>query len=67
MYIVDRTRVHLDVVEAFGEYVEIEVVLHPRQSVEEGVRIAEGLMSELRVPPDKLVGSAYIDLLRTDT
>ena len=67
LYTIGQTRVHLDVVEALGEFVEIEVVLQPEQSVEDGVRIAEDLMTALRVAPDNVVAGAYIDLLGTDT
>jgi predicted adenylyl cyclase CyaB len=63
VYYVGQTRVHLDQVESLGDFLELEVVLHPDQPEEEGVAIAENLLHRLGIDPDQLVQSAYIDLL----
>ena len=63
LYLIGRTRVHLDQVEGLGPFVELEVVLHPQQSVGEGQVIARRLMTELGIPPEQLIERAYIDLL----
>ncbi len=61
LYLVGRTRVHLDRVEGLGDFVELEVVLGPGATVEEGTREARALMETLGI--HELVSGAYIDLL----
>jgi predicted adenylyl cyclase CyaB len=63
LYWIGQTRAHLDDVEGLGQFVELEVVLRPEQSEDEGVRIARHLMDRLGIAGDQLVEGAYIDLL----
>jgi predicted adenylyl cyclase CyaB len=63
VYIVGQARIHLDTVEGLGQFIEVEVVLKPGQSVSEGEAIAERLRHDFEVSPDDLVDRAYIDLL----
>jgi predicted adenylyl cyclase CyaB len=63
VYLVGQTRVHLDQVEGLGEFIELEVVLQPRQSAAEGDAIAGALMERLGISPSQLIDRAYIDLL----
>jgi predicted adenylyl cyclase CyaB len=63
LYLVGRTRVHLDRVEGLGHYLELEVVLEEDEPVEVGVREAHSLMAQLGVEPSQLVETAYVDLL----
>ena len=63
LFIVGRTRVHLDDVQDLGEFLELEVVLEDNEPVEAGVREAHGLMSQLGVQPSQLIETAYVDLL----
>lgn len=65
VYIVDRTRVHLDRVESLGEFMELEVVLKDGEAVEAGVDVANSLMKTLDIRQENLVSCAYIDLLQT--
>ena len=58
-----QTRIHLDLVENLGSYLELEVSLRPGQDAEEGHRIAHHLMDHLGVEEADLVPGAYIDLL----
>ncbi len=58
-----QTRVHLDQVEGLGDFLELEVVLHPDQPEAEGVAIADDLLRRLGIAHDQLVQGAYIDLL----
>jgi len=67
LYLVDRTRVHLDDVEGLGQFLELEVVLRDGEPVEDGVAIAHDLMAALDVVPDSLVDSAYVDLMQRST
>lgn len=58
------TRIHLDRVEALGDFMELEVVLAAGQSDASGRRRADTLMQQLQLAEaDRVVGS-YLDLLR---
>jgi predicted adenylyl cyclase CyaB len=57
------TRIHLDRVDGLGTFLELEVVLQPGQTEDEGRAIAADLMQKLGVPADDLVAGAYADLL----
>ncbi len=63
LFIVGRTRVHLDRVEGLGEFLELEVVLEEGESAEAGTAEAHALMARLGVGADQLVQGAYVDLL----
>jgi len=63
LYLVGRTRVHLDRVDGLGDFMELEVVLQDAEPVEAGIREAHALMERLGVHPSQLVETAYVDLL----
>lgn len=63
LFIVGRTRVHLDRVDGLGEFLELEVVLDDGESSETGVREAHVLMDKLGVEKARLIEGAYVDLL----
>jgi len=63
LFLVGRTRIHLDVVEHLGSFLELEVVLGEGESAEAGAREAEELMERLGVKASQLVDRAYVDLL----
>ncbi len=63
LYLVGRTRVHLDRVQGLGDFIELEVVLEDHEPLEAGVREAHRLMAAFDIPPAHLVGGAYVDLL----
>ncbi|MEP7298078.1 MAG: class IV adenylate cyclase [Burkholderiales bacterium] len=63
LYLVGRTRVHLDRVQGLGDFMELEVVLQDHESAEAGVREAQALMAQLGVEPARLIETAYVDLL----
>jgi predicted adenylyl cyclase CyaB len=63
VFFVDRTRVHLDIVEGLGHFLELEVVLREGEAAEVGVREAEEIMARLGVQPSQLIEHAYVDLL----
>lgn len=63
LYLIGRTRVHLDRVEDLGDFLELEVVLDVGERAEAGVAEARRLMVALGVAPDQLVSGAYLDLL----
>jgi predicted adenylyl cyclase CyaB len=64
LYMVGQTRVHIDRVEGLGDFLELEVVMRPEQSEQEGKHIAEGLLSELGIRKTELLAEAYVDMLR---
>ena len=63
LYLVGRTRVHLDQVESLGDFLELEVVLESGEDVHVGQQEAQQLMDALRVTPQDLIQTAYIDML----
>ncbi len=63
LFIVGRTRVHLDDVDGLGTFVELEVVLRDDESVQSGEAEARELLRALGISTDALVSAAYIDLL----
>ena len=67
LYIAGQTRVHLDDVEDLGVFVELEVVLRPGQTPEEGVTITQDLMKTLKIDETQLINIAYFDLLQRGT
>ncbi|MBI1919587.1 MAG: class IV adenylate cyclase [Geobacter sp.] len=63
LFLVGRTRIHLDRVENLGHFLELEVVLEEGEPTEVGVREAHELMAKLGVEPSQLIEGAYLDLL----
>ncbi len=64
VFMVGRTRVHLDRVEHLGDFMELEVGLADAEPAQTGVREAHELMARLEISADCLVQGAYHDLLR---
>ena len=63
VYLIGRTRVHLDEVEGLGAFLELEVILEDGETGEEGQAVANDLLKRLGVPPEDRVAGAYVDLL----
>ncbi len=66
LYLVGRTRVHLDRVEDLGNFLELEVVLAEGESSDAGVKEARALMTALGLGEEQLVEGAYVDLFAHD-
>lgn len=66
LFLVGRTRVHLDRVEGLGDFLELEVVLADDEAAEAGVAEAHTLMDALGVDRTRLIDGAYVDLLRAN-
>jgi len=64
LYLIGRTRVHLDRIQNLGHFLELEVVLDEGESVQAGVEVATKLMAQLGIKSEQLIDCAYIDLLR---
>jgi len=63
LFLIGQTRVHVDTVEGLGDFLELEVVLHPGQTEHDGRQIAEALLAEFGIKNDQLIAKAYVDLL----
>jgi predicted adenylyl cyclase CyaB len=63
LFLVGRTRVHLDTVKDLGDFLELEVVLEDGESADVGISEAHSLMATLGVEPSQLIDGAYVDLL----
>jgi adenylate cyclase class IV len=66
LFLVGRTRVHLDIVEQLGDFLELEVVLEKSEPPESGIHETRQLMHRLGIQRAQLVEGAYIDLLEED-
>jgi predicted adenylyl cyclase CyaB len=64
LYLVGRTRVHLDRVAGLGTFMELEVVLRDGEPVEAGEQEAQALMQQLGITPAQLLDRAYVDMVR---
>ena len=65
LYLVGPTRVHLDVVEGLGDFLELEVVLDAPDQAETGQRIADDLLRRFGIDTADLISGAYVDLSAT--
>lgn len=63
LFLVGRTRIHLDRVENLGHFLELEVVLSDGEAVETGETIAQNLLAKLGISSMQLIERAYIDLI----
>jgi predicted adenylyl cyclase CyaB len=63
LYLIGQTRVHIDRVETLGDFLELEVVLRPDQSEDEGKRIANELLRDFGIAKSQFIAEAYVDLL----
>ncbi len=63
LYLIGRTRVHLDRIQDLGHFLELEVVLSEGESAQAGVEVAHKLMAQLGIESEQLIDCAYIDLL----
>jgi adenylate cyclase class IV len=63
LFVVGRTRVHLDRVDGLGDFLELEVVLDADEPADAGHAEARRLMAALGIGPADLVEGAYVDLV----
>lgn len=66
LFLVGRTRIHLDQVQGLGDYLELEVVLAENDTIVEAIEEAQQLMLELGVKQSHLISGAYLDLLHQE-
>jgi predicted adenylyl cyclase CyaB len=63
VFLLGRTRIHIDRVQGLGHFLELEVVLNESESPEVGVLEATEIMGRLGVQQHQLLEEAYVDLL----
>jgi adenylate cyclase len=63
LFMIGRTRVHLDRVAGLGDFLELEVMLGEGEAEASGTREAQELMQRLGVDSAACVAGAYVDLL----
>lgn len=63
LFLVGRTRIHLDRVEKLGTFLELEVVLGEPDSEEQGEQVARELIEQFNVSVAQWVSVSYFDLL----
>jgi len=66
LFLIGRTRIHLDRVKGLGDFLELEVVLGEHEAPQAGIGEAQKLMAKLGVKPSQLVHGAYLDLLPSE-
>lgn len=67
LYLIGRTRIHLDRVRDLGDFFECEVVLEDGEAIEIGMAEANTLLEQLHIPQSDLIDVAYLDLIRTQS
>lgn len=63
LFLVGRTRIHIDAVEDLGDFIEIEVVLDGSEDESMGEKEAITIMQDLGVDETNLIEGAYVDLI----
>ena len=63
LWMLDRTRIHLDTVEGLGPFLELEVAVDPGDDEGDRISLARRYLEEFGVRETDLVRSAYADLL----
>lgn len=63
LFMVGRTRIHIDQVDQLGDFLELEVALKPEEIQQVGMLEAEELMQQLSISEKNLIDCAYIDLI----
>jgi predicted adenylyl cyclase CyaB len=63
LFLVGRTRIHLDRVSGLGHFLELEVVLGEHESSAAGVREANELLARLGVERSQLIEGGYVELM----
>jgi adenylate cyclase len=64
LFLIGRSRVHIDQVESLGNFLEFEVILSGVEDTNDGKREAYRLMNLFGIEKDSLIDCAYIDLIK---
>ena len=63
VYIHQTTRIHLDVVDGLGTFLEFEAVLHDDMTDDEATEFVNGLMERFGIARDDLLAGSYSDMV----
>jgi predicted adenylyl cyclase CyaB len=63
LFIIGRTRIHIDQVENLGSFLEFEVVLKEGENITDGEIEAKELMKAFKISETDLLSSAYVDMI----
>ncbi|KHJ92505.1 putative adenylyl cyclase CyaB [Oesophagostomum dentatum] len=63
LFLLDRTRIHIDNVEGLGDFMELEVCLRGSEQATDGEHIADEIRQKLGVLSEDLLEGAYMDML----
>ena len=63
LWLVGQTRIHFDQVEGLGNFIELEVVMAPEDTVSQAQQVCQDLQDRLQIRTQDLIRDAYIDLL----
>ncbi len=63
LYTVGGTRIHLDMVEGLGNFIELEFVEQLARPGEDGIKSVAEIRQRLDIRDEDLIAGAYIDLL----
>ncbi|MDX2128147.1 MAG: class IV adenylate cyclase [Chloroherpetonaceae bacterium] len=63
VYLFKNTRIHLDQVAGLGDFLELEVVLKPEETEEEGHQTVAWFMQQLGINPSDLLSKSYFEML----
>ncbi|MBN1182402.1 MAG: class IV adenylate cyclase [Bacteroidales bacterium] len=64
LFIVGRSRIHVDQVDNLGNFLEFEVVMNANEKTIDGEKEAYRLMNTFNIKPGDLISGAYIDLIK---
>ena len=67
LFLVGRTRIHIDRVAGLGEFLELEVVLEEEEPPEHATVEAHRLLQQLGIAATQLVRGAYVDLVKSNS
>lgn len=63
LFLIGRSRVHIDRVENLGDFLEFEVVLSGEDDTGTGRREARYLLTRFEIEEERLINCSYIDLI----
>lgn len=64
LFMLGRTRVHIDRINGLGMYVELEVQMDPGEPIEHGVAEADAIMQAFQIPNGNRESRTYMQILR---
>jgi predicted adenylyl cyclase CyaB len=63
LFHIGRTRVHIDLVDSLGDFMEFEVVLKEHENIIDGETKAKELMALFNISEADLISGAYVDMM----